>query len=446
MASGAGGFTISSHQWRRAEAFIRDRYEKMRSVFTVSLLQRKVTFLVGSEESSHFYRALDSEVTQDEILRFTVPTFGPGVGYAVDHATRLEQVRFFGDIMKPAKLRTYVDLMVAEVEEYFARWGQSGTADMKQELEHLVTLIASRCLLGEEVREKMFGEVATLLGEINDGMSLVTILYPRLPIPAHRRRDRARARLFVIFSSIVRSRRSSGACHGDMLQCLIDARYKDGRATTETEVTGLLVTALFSGQHTSSSTSTWTGASLLTHPKHLRAAVEEQARILRRHSDRVDYAVLAEMDTLQLCIKETLRLHPPTMMLMRLVRQSFVVSGKDSNGGKHEYEVPKGHTLVSPLLVHNTLPHVYHEPSKFDPERFSAMREEGAGLAYASFGSGRHACAGEAFAYMQIKVIWSHLLRNFELQLESPFPETDWNVLTPGLKGKVMVTYNRRKS
>jgi hypothetical protein len=36
-------------------------------------------------------------------------------------------------------------------------------------------------------------------------------------------------------------------------------------------------------------------------------------------------------------------------------------------------------------------------------------------------------------------VIWSHLLRNFELELMLPFPETDWNDVMPGPKGKVMV-------
>uniref|UniRef100_I1PTB4 Obtusifoliol 14-alpha demethylase n=2 Tax=Oryza glaberrima TaxID=4538 RepID=I1PTB4_ORYGL len=434
-------------------AFIRHHYEKMGSVFTVSLLQQKVTFLVGSEAASHFYKGLDSEISQDEVSQFTIPTFGPGVAFDVDYATRHEQFRFFGDIMKPAKLRTYVDLMVAEVEGYFARWGQSGTVNMKQEFEQLVTLIASRCLLGEEVRDKMFDEVSTLLRELNDGMRLVTILFPRLPIPAHRRRDRARARLGEIFSDIVRSRRGSsvggggGAPHDDMLQCLIDARYKDGRATTETEVAGMLVAALFAGQHTSSSTSTWTGARLLTNPDHLRAAVEEQARLLRRHGgDRVDHAALAAMDTLQRCVKETLRLHPPALMLLRHARRSFVVRSEDSGGGECEYEVPEGHTVASPLLLHNALPRVYRDPGEFDPGRFGAGREEGAGgLAYTAFGGGRHACVGEAFAYMQIKVIWSHLLRNFELQLVSPFPETDWTVVMPGPKGKVMVTYNRRK-
>ncbi|CAN6219269.1 unnamed protein product [Urochloa humidicola] len=432
---------------------IRDRYTRLGSVFTVRVFHLKLTFLVGPEVSGHFYHGLDSEISQDEVSQFTIPTFGPGVAFDVDYATRREQFRFFGDAMKPAKLRTYAELMVREVESHFARWEQSGTVDLKQELEHVVTLMTSRCLLGAAVREKMFGEVGALLRELNDGMRLVTILFPRLPIPAHRRRDAARARLGEIFADIVRSRRlmnrrdaGNGDRHddGDMLQCLIDARYKDGRHTTETEVVGMLVSALFAGQHNSSSAATWTGARLLTHTKHLRAAVEEQDRAAaaaRHGGGRVGHHdALQEMETLHRCVKETLRLHPPALMLLRHARRGFAV---------REYEVPVGHAVASPLVIHNRLPEVYEEPDKFDPDRFGPRRAEGraggGALAYASFGAGRHLCVGEAFAYMQIKVIWSHLLRNFEMELVSPFPKTDWNVVMPGPKGKVMVSYKRRQ-
>ncbi|KAM3365315.1 hypothetical protein ACQJBY_015206 [Aegilops geniculata] len=427
---------------------IRNAHTEMGSVFTVRLLHRKVTFLVGPDVSSHFYQGLDMEISQDEVSQFTIPTFGPGVAFDVDFATRREQFRFFGDAMKPAKLRTYAGLMVREVEEYFARWGQSGMVDLKQELEHLVTLLASRCLFGEEVRAKMLGEVATHLRELNDGMRLVTILFPHLPIPAHRRRDRARARLGEIFCGIVSSRKASYPDGGpdDMLQCLIDSRYKDGRATTETEVVGMLVSALFAGQHTSSSTSTWTGARLLAraNSEHLRATVREQERIMARHGDHVDYEVLQEMDTLHRCVKEVLRLHPPAMMLLRHARRSFTVRTREGD----EYEVPEGRTVASPLVLHNRLPHVYRDPERYEPDRFGPGRgEDGAGgaFSYTAFGGGRHACVGEAFAYMQIKVIWSHLLRNFEMQMMSPFPGTDWNVVMPGPKGKAMVRYSRKR-
>lgn len=470
---------------------IRDRYTRLGSVFTVRLLHLKVTFLVGPDVSSHFYHGLDSEISQDEVSQFTIPTFGPGIAFDVDYATRREQFRFFGDAMKPAKLRTYAELMVHEVEviahrpsysvghgfhvlqtllsrralrviivyscalhglqSHFARWGQSGTVDLKQEMEHVVTLITSRCLLGAAVREKMFREVGTLLRELNDGMRLVTILLPHLPIPAHRRRDAARARLGEIFTDIVRSRKrlNDGDRPDDMLQCLIDARYKDGRGTTEVEVVGMLVSALFAGQHNSSSAATWTGARLLTHTKHLRAAVEEQAALVvaRRGAGRVvdHYAALQEMDTLHRCVKETLRLHPPALMLLRHARRGFAVRDRDGR----EYEVPEGHAVASPLVIHNRLPEVYEEPDKYDPDRFGPRRAEdsraGSALAYASFGAGRHLCVGEAFAYMQIKAVWSHLLTNFELELVSPFPKTDWNVVMPGPKGKVMVSYRRKQ-
>ena len=46
---------------------------------------------------------------------------------------------------------------------------------------------------------------------------------------------------------------------------------------------------------------------------------------------------------------------------------------------------------------------------------------------------------------VQIKTIWSILLRNFELELISPFPEIDWDSLVVGPKGKVMLRYKRRK-
>ncbi|KAL6656784.1 hypothetical protein ACP70R_004564 [Stipagrostis hirtigluma subsp. patula] len=425
-------------------ALICDYYANMGSVFTVCFLHLKVTFLVGPDVSSHFFQGLDSEISQDEVSQFTIPTFGPGVAFDVDYATRREQFRFFGDAMKPVKLRTYVGLMVSEVERHFARWGQSGMVDLKHELEHVVTLMATRCLFGAAVREKMLGEVPALLRELNDGMRLVTILFPHLPIPSHRRRDAARARLGEIFSEIVRSRKGGRVGADDMLQCLIDSRYKDGRGTTETEVAGMLVSALFAGQHTSSSTATWTAARLLTHSRHLRAAVEEQERIVARHGDRVEYDVLQEMDTLHRCVKETLRLHPPALMLLRHARRSFAVRTRDGR----EYEVPRGHAVASPLVLHNRLAHVYEDPEVYDPDRFGPRRAEdkaGGAFAYTAFGGGRHACVGEAFAYMQIKVIWSHVLRNFELELVSPFPETDWNVVMPGPKGQVLVSYKRRQ-
>lgn len=316
--------------------------------------------------------------------------------------------------------------------------------DLKYELEHLIILTASRCLLGREVRDKLFDDVSSLFHDLDNGMLPISVIFPHLPIPAHRRRDQARQKLAEIFSSIIGSRKLSGKAENDMLQCFIDSRYKDGRPTTEGEVTGLLIAALFAGQHTSSITSTWTGAYLLRHKEFLSAVLEEQESLMKEHGDKVDHDILLGMDVLYRCIKEALRLHPPLIMLLRQSHSDFTVTTRE---GK-VYDIPKGHIVATSPAFANRLPYIYEDPDRYDPDRFGPGREEDKAVgafSYISFGGGRHGCLGEPFAYLQIKAIWSHLLRNFELELVSPFPEIDWNAMVVGVKGKVIVRYTRKK-
>ncbi|KAF2545394.1 hypothetical protein F2Q70_00019754 [Brassica cretica] len=356
---------------------LRDEYPKLGSVFTVNLLHKKMTFLIGPEE-------------------------------------------------------------------FFSKWGESGEVDLKSELERLIILTASRCLLGREVRDQLFDDVSALFHDLDNGMLPISVLFPYLPIPAHRRRDRARKKLSEIFTKIIGSRKRSGKCENDMLQCFIESKYKDGRQTTESEVTGLLIAALFAGQHTSSITSTWTGAYLMKYKEYFSAALDEQRKLMEKHGDKIDHDILSEMDVLYRCIKEALRLHPPLIMLMRASHCDFSVTARD---GK-TFDIPKGHIVATSPAFANRLPHIFMDPDSYDPDRFSPGREEdkaAGAFSYISFGGGRHGCLGEPFAYLQIKAIWSHLLRNFELELVSPFPEIDWNAMVVGVKGSVMVRYKRRQ-
>ncbi|KAG6653786.1 sterol 14-demethylase-like isoform X2 [Carya illinoinensis] len=423
---------------------LREEYPKLGSVFTLTLVNKKITFFIGPEVSAHFFKASESDLSQQEVYQFNVPTFGPGVVFDVDYSVRQEQFRFFTESLRVNKLKGYVDQMVAEAEDYFSKWGDSGEVDLKYELEHLIILTASRCLLGREVRDKLFDDVSALFHDLDNGMLPISVIFPYLPIPAHRRRDRARKKLAEIFAKIIASRKCAGKSENDMLQCFIDSKYKDGRPTTEAEITGLLIAALFAGQHTSSITSTWTGAYLLRHKEYLSAVLEEQKNLMGRHGNKVDHDILSEMDVLYRCIKEALRLHPPLILLLRSSHSDFSVTTRD---GK-EYDIPKGHIVATSPAFANRLPHIYKDPDRYDPDRFAIGREEdkaAGAFSYISFGGGRHGCLGEPFAYLQIKAIWSNLLRNFELEIVSPFPEIDWNAMVVGVKGKVMVRYKRRK-
>jgi len=425
------------------EATMHYLYNKLGSAFTITVLWKSGTFLVGQEASGAFFQSLESEVTQGNLNEFTVPMFGKEMGFAVDYATRMEQTRFFIESLRPAKLRSYVDPMLQEVESYFAKWGEQGVVDLKYEFEELLMLISSRCLVGKEVREKMFGQFCTNFHQIEEGVNFASFLFPYIPIPVNRRRDRARIRLTEIISEVVRLRKSLNHVEEDVLQSFMDSTYKSGRGTNVEEVSGMMLGLIFAGKHTSAMTSAWTGACLLSHPKYFDAALEEQRQIISKYNGKIDYNVLLEMGTLHSCIKEAARMHPPLPSLVRQVKKDIVVRTKEGN----EYGVPKGHTLVNLVNVNGKLPHIYKDPEVYDPDRFRAGREEdkaGGKYSYTSFGGGRHACGGESYAYMQLKIIFSHLLRNFELELISSFPKPDWSKFLPEPKGKVMVSYKRR--
>ena len=112
-----------------------------------------------------------------------------------------------------------------------------------------------------------------------------------------------------------------------------------------------------------------------------------------------------------------------------------------------DYEIPKGHALAFSIAQSNRLPYIYKNPNVFDPFWFGPRRQEdkaGGKSLDLSFCVGRYSCLGEDFAFMQIKVIWSYLLRNFDLKLISRFPEQEHERILPVPRGKVMVTYRRR--
>lgn len=95
---------------------LRDEYPKLGSVFTVNLLHKKMTFLIGPEVSAHFFKAPESDLSQQEVYQFNVPTFGPGVVFDVDYTVRQEQFRFFTEALRVNKLKGYVEMMVTEAE------------------------------------------------------------------------------------------------------------------------------------------------------------------------------------------------------------------------------------------------------------------------------------------------------------------------------------------
>ena len=111
-------------------------------------------------------------------------------------------------------------------------------------------------------------------------------------------------------------------------------------------------------------------------------------------------------------MKETLRLHPSVPSFTRAME-------KDGELGGHF--IPAG-TLINllPYALHRN-PKYWEDPDKFNPERFSAQKdEEDTGYlryAYFPFSLGPRHCIGQTLAEFESKVLISRFMKSFKFKL-----------------------------
>lgn len=427
-------------------AFIENCRQKFGSIYTVNMLHKKLTFLLGPEVSAPFFKSDDSIMSQPEVYGFMTPVFGKGVVYDAEPKKRTQQYQHMSKGLKSTSLRAYVPKIEKECYDYMKRWGQGGEVDLLEALSELTILTSSRCLHGDDVREELFAEVSKLYHDLDKGVTPLSFFFPYAPTEAHGLRDKARVEMVKIFSSVIDARRQKKdtADATDILQVFIDMTYKDGTKLSNDEVVGLLIALLFAGQHTSSISSTWTAMFLAHNGRCYGEAMKEQQGLMGSDaSTPLDFDKVGNMEYLQNCVKESLRMHPPLIMLMRMAMKDV----KTTLDGK-PYTIPKGDIVITSPAVASRMDSVFTNPNEFEPERFGAGREEHKmPFSYLGFGAGMHQCMGQQFGLLQVKTIVSILLRNYKIEpLTSDFPEPDYTAMVVGPKNHCKVRLTKLPS
>lgn len=405
-------------------------------VAAINVLNRQMFALFGPEAHEAVFRAPDRTLNPQDAYKIMTPVFGKGMVYDAPPDKMNEQLKMLLPALKDKRMRNYGEIILDEVEQSIASWGEAGTIDLVDYCRVLTNFTSSACLIGPEFREGMSEEFARVYHDLERGVTPLSYIHNDLPLPSFRRRDRARDRMVEMISGIVDSRRHSGRVGEDFLQTLMDAKYKHGAPLTDDEITGMLLAAMFAGHHTSSVTTAWTLIELLQQPEHLGRVVNE---LDARFGDdgAVTFQSLRDIPETEYAVKESLRLHPPLFMLVRVVKEAF--SFKD-------YHFPVGSWLiVSPTVAHH-LPDVFENPTQFDPQRFAPPREEDKrDYAYIPFGGGRHKCMGNAFALLQVKAILAVLLRRYEFELVGDEIGSDFHGLVIGPQEPCRLRYKRRE-
>jgi sterol 14-demethylase len=352
-------------------------------------------------------------------------------------------------------MRGHAQTIADEVDRMVAGWASEGEIDLLDWFAELTIYTSSACLIGAKFRNELDRRFAELYHDLERGTDALAFVDPYAPIESFRRRDQARAALVSLVGQIRAARAAAGPPERsgrDLLDVLMSIRNSGGTDTfSPDEITGMFISMMFAGHHTSSGTAAWTLIELLRNPACLAEVVAELDELYRPEPagasrglaggvpPPVSFQALREIPRLESAVKEALRLHPPLILLLRAATRELEVLG---------YRIPAGALVGATPAISNRIAADFPDPDAFRPERYAEPRQEDLvnRWTWIPFGAGRHRCVGANFAMIQLKAIFSVLLRDWSFELAQPSGSyrNDHSKMVVQLAQPCVVRYRRR--
>ena len=184
------------------------------------------------------------------------------------------------------------------------------------------------------------------------------------------------------------------------------------------EIGDELLTLLAAGHETTAATLAWAFERITRHPDVLARLVEEAETDDNEYSQ----ATILEVQRNRTIIDFAGRhVYSPTFEL-------------------GEWVVPRGHTVLTSILLMHERADEFPAPERFDPQRFLGNRPPT--FAWIPFGGGTRRCVGAAFANVEMDVVLRTVLRHFVLETTTA-PGEKWHsrgvAFTPKNGGRMIV-------
>ena len=416
------------------------------------LAGRDVVLVTGAAGNEWYFRAPEEDLDQAEAYPFMTPIFGEGVVFDAPPERRREMLH--NQSLRDSFMRGHAATIATEVAGMVSGWQDEGRIDLLDFFAELTIYTSSACLIGKKFRTELDRRFAELYHDLERGTDALAYVDPYADVESFHRRDAARVALVELVAGIMDKRRAGAGQAGggqaggdeaggdqdrDLLDVLLSIVDEDGTPRfSADEVTGMFISMMFAGHHTTSGTAAWTLIELLRHPAEL-AGVLAELDALHATGAEVSYQALREMPLLESAVKEALRLHPPLILVLRVARRDLELGG---------HVIPAGSLVGATPSISNRIPEDFPEPDSFVPGRYLDPRLEDKAnpWTWIPFGAGRHRCVGAAFAMMQLKAIFSVLLRDWSFELAQP-PDSygnDHSKMVVQLARPCDVRYRRR--
>jgi cytochrome P450 len=222
---------------------------------------------------------------------------------------------------------------------------------------------------------------------------------------------------------------AKSAPHDDLLQCLLGTQDQTtGHKMSKRQVLGNLMMMVVAGHEPPASAISWAIYLLATHPQ---AQERARAEALAVDYDAVERADMG-MPFLTAVIEETMRLYPVVPILLRDTLKADQIGG---------CPIAAGSFMIVPVYAMHRSPMHWHDPDRFNPERF--LTNKASRRAFLPFSTGARSCIGKTFAMIEMQTVLSEFLSRFRFSAtpgKAPTPQT---VMSLRPKGGVWIDAER---
>lgn len=393
-----------------------DAYERHGPIFSLRIFHGILVFMLGPAANHHITVSHASNfLWRESHFRDLTALIGDGLLTTDGEFHRRTRL-----IMLPAfhheRIVAMIGVMQEETEHALQRFQVGAQLDLYFWTRRLALRIAMRALFGLDP-DGLRAQEIDAAGLFEEALSFYSTPYParmlRGPRTPWSRLLNASRRLNRMIYAEIKQRRQSGQRGEDVMSLLLDATDEQGAALSNSQIRDQVMTLLFAGHDTTTSTVAFLFYELAQHPHEQAKLLTEQDQELAGSAPTATDLNGERLPRLEMALEETLRKYPPAWIGPRRAIDSFEFEGVPVPGDSY--------VNYSSWASHH-LPEVFPQPETFRPDRFvpasKAALPKGA---YVPFGGGSRTCIGMRFGQLEIRTIATAILSRFQLRLPTDY-------------------------
>lgn len=310
--------------------------------------------------------------------------------------------RLVMDAFMKKAITNYVPTIRAEVESMLAGWVPGTQRDISRDMTDFMLRLTSSILFGIDRPEVAYkiGRMIDHWVHLNHELGMGAFV---AELAIANRYDELLAEARELENEIldmIRMRKANSNGN-DALSILINAHDSQG-SISEQELVGQAVLMFAAAHLTTAHSLTWTLFLLAQHPSQMNRLHHELITQLDGgfpSMEQVDRLAFTERT-----IKESMRILPASSYSQRITAEAVDLG---------PFRLAPGAGIIFSQFITHHLPHIYHDPEAFLPDRW--LKINPTAYQYLPFGAGPRMCVGAPLAMLIMKTTLPTILQRFKL-------------------------------